>query len=340
MRKTHQLLTLFISLLFMTHLINAQSIVSSVEKDYSGIHTIIINGYYSRVEVMGTSTSQTILKANISSSLHPYLNIHHKSENGTLTITVDTPKSNPDNTKGLIRLSVPSRTNIAVKNTNGQVLLQNLTGTKQSINTTLGKIHLENISATVDIKTVSGDVTVAGLKGQLELSAQLGNHILRRCSGEASINTGRGHVTVSDFNGPLKIQTSSGRQTIKMMNGNIDLTSKEGDLTINNIKGHINAESTSGQVNIEQASGTISINTVAGSQTGKSVRLTGNSTFTSLSGNIYFQLINPKSELSFLMKSKSGILKAYSNTVKRSLALGSGPIKINSQTASGNQTFY
>ena len=318
----------------------AQSIVTTFEKPFSGITTVEIEGSYCNVEVNEISTSEVRLKGEIRSSNHYYLNIHHSVNGSTLKVWVDKPKSNPGDTKGTLVFMVPRRTKVNINNTNGHVLVQSLSGNKHSINTTLGKVTIRNCTSSFWVKTISGSVNASGLKGNLDLTSRLGDHVFKSVTGLVNVKSGNGSLSANGINGNLTTTTTSANQRINNVNGRVDCEAKDGDIALNGVTGNVNAKTVAGDIKIDQVTGALTITSVTGHQTGKGIRLTGHSTFNSSSGNVYLQLSNPKEKLSFYLSSTSGHLKAKGREGRRNLVMDNNGIKVTGKTGAGSQNYY
>ncbi|MBI9065531.1 MAG: hypothetical protein JEZ14_26330 [Marinilabiliaceae bacterium] len=319
---------------------HAQAIVATLEKSFSGINSIQIEGDYCAVEVSGTTTSDVQFKGEIRSSDHYYLNIHQSVNGGVLKIWVDHPKTNPGNTKGQLTFMVPARTTVTVKNANGHVLLENLSGSQYTLTTTLGKITTRKLSAKLVAHSTSGSVNVLGLKGDLESTTRMGAQQLKDITGQVTATAETGTITASGINGNITLHTTRGNQSLNNISGHVTTEAKEGKLIMTGIKGNIKASTERGAMELNQVTGALQLSTISGSQRGTGVRLTDDSSFQSTSGTINMQLTNGKQELSFYLTATSGHLKAKGTIGRRNLVIDQGGIKVTGKTASGSQTYF
>jgi DUF4097 and DUF4098 domain-containing protein YvlB len=104
--------------------------------------------------------------------------------------------------------------------------------------------------ATVELKSVSGDVTVASLGGMAKIDCVSGNVTLRGAAG----------VEVKLVSGDLEVENIAGDAFIKAVSGNIDVTK---------IKGSIEADAVSGDIELRDVSEaqTVDVKTVSGNVT-------------------------------------------------------------------------
>jgi len=338
--QSSKLLLSLLSLLFLSTLSHAQAIVATLEKSFSGINTIQIEGDYCAVEVTGTTTSNVQFKGEIRSSDHYYLNIHHSVNGSTLKVWVDRPTSNPGRTKGQLTFMVPTRIAVTVKNANGSVLLENLSGDQYTLTTTLGKITTHNLSAQLVAHSTSGSVNVQGLKGDLESATRMGAQQLKNITGQVTATAETGSITANGINGNVTIHTTRGNQSLINISGHVSTEAIEGKLTLTDIKGNIKASTERGTMDLNQVTGALQLSSISGSQRGTNVRLTGDSSFESTSGSINMQLTNGQQELSFYLTATSGHLKAKGTIGRRNLVIDNGGIKVTGKTASGSQTYF
>jgi len=97
--------------------------------------------------------------------------------------------------------------------------------------------------------TGSGDQTVEGLRGNVDLESGSGNLRLSRLTGEMRFQTGSGNVKGHELSGPAKIKAGSGDIEIEEMGaGDVDIHTGSGNITVSNINGGFHAEAGSGDI--------------------------------------------------------------------------------------------
>ncbi len=120
-------------------------------------------------------------------------------------------------------------------------------------------VNLNNISIDYEITvpentairahTGSGDQTVEGLKGNVDLESGSGDLRLARLTGELHFQTGSGNVRGRDLAGPAKVKAGSGDIEIEeMAAGDVDIRTGSGNITVNGINGGFHAEAGSGNI--------------------------------------------------------------------------------------------
>lgn len=120
-------------------------------------------------------------------------------------------------------------------------------------------INLHNISVDYEITvpentavrahTGSGDQTVEGLKGNIDLESGSGDLKLARLAGEMRFQTGSGNVSGRDLSGPAKVKAGSGDIEIEEMGaGDVDIRTGSGNITVKGINGGFHAEAGSGDI--------------------------------------------------------------------------------------------
>src|ERR1022692_3417974 len=120
-------------------------------------------------------------------------------------------------------------------------------------------VNLNNISIDYDITvpentairahTGSGDQTIEGLKGNVDLESGSGDLKLARLTGEMRFQTGSGNVRGRELSGPAKIKAGSGDIDVEEMGaGDVDIRTGSGNITVNGIYGGFHAEAGSGDI--------------------------------------------------------------------------------------------
>ena len=120
-------------------------------------------------------------------------------------------------------------------------------------------VHLSNISVDYEITvpentavrthTGSGDQTVEGLKGNIDLESGSGDLKLARLTGEMRFQTGSGNVRGHELSGPAKVKAGSGDIEIEEIGaGDVDIRTGSGNITVNGINGGFRAEAGSGDI--------------------------------------------------------------------------------------------
>jgi DUF4097 and DUF4098 domain-containing protein YvlB len=120
-------------------------------------------------------------------------------------------------------------------------------------------VNLHNISIDYEIvvpentairaHTGSGDQTVEGLKGSVDLESGSGDLRLARLTGDMRFQTGSGNVRGRELAGPAKIKAGSGDIEIEeTAPGDIDIRTGSGNITAKGINGGFHAEAGSGDI--------------------------------------------------------------------------------------------
>lgn len=124
----------------------------------------------------------------------------------------------------------------------------------------------------------SGDQTIEGTRGRVELQTGSGDVKLARLTGDIRIQTGSGNVRGHEISGPVRGGAGSGDIEIEEKgSGDIDLHTGSGNITIRGVQGALHAEAGSGDVTAEGTqTGTWEIHTGSGNVR---VRLPGNAAF-------------------------------------------------------------
>ena len=120
------------------------------------------------------------------------------------------------------------------------------------------------VPANTKILTVSdsGETTIAGLTGSVNVQTQSGAIGLQRIGGGATVSTGSGDVLVEGTSGPLTVTTSSSAFTARALGGNLHVRTNSGAVNA--------AYEGAGDVDVETGSSAIQLRGVRGAVTAAS----------------------------------------------------------------------
>ncbi len=121
----------------------------------------------------------------------------------------------------------------------------------------------------VDVATASGDVTMDGTLGGLEMRSVSGDaRITGELEGDTSVKAISGNVRLPRLAGDLTAKTVSGHVAAESVDGSVSVKSVSGDVHLGLLReGNVTVKSVSGDIELGIASGT-SIDVDAGSATG------------------------------------------------------------------------
>lgn len=82
-------------------------------------------------------------------------------------------------------------------------------------------------------KSQSGDISIRGTRGEVEVNAQSGD------------------IRIEDVNGRLDVKSFSGDIAATNVTGDVDITTQSGDLTLTDIRGNVEISNTSGDISMK-----------------------------------------------------------------------------------------
>ena len=95
----------------------------------------------------------------------------------------------------------------------------------------------------------SGDQTVEGVHGNIDLESGSGDMRLARLNGDMNFHTGSGNIHAREVAGPARAKAGSGDIEIDERGaGDIDIRTGSGNITVNGINGGFHAEAGSGDI--------------------------------------------------------------------------------------------
>jgi DUF4097 and DUF4098 domain-containing protein YvlB len=97
--------------------------------------------------------------------------------------------------------------------------------------------------------TGSGDQSLEGVRGRVDLESGSGDLKLARLTGEMRFSTGSGNIRGREISGPARVKAGSGDIEIEETGeGDIDIRTGSGNITVKGINGGFHAEAGSGDI--------------------------------------------------------------------------------------------
>lgn len=107
---------------------------------------------------------------------------------------------------------------------------------------------------TIRSQSGSGDQTIEGTRGNIDLQSGSGDLKLARLTGEVRLQTGSGDVVAREISGPVRGNTGSGNMELEETgSGDVDLHTGSGNIKARGIHGAFHAEAGSGDITAEGA---------------------------------------------------------------------------------------
>jgi hypothetical protein len=138
----------------------------------------------------------------------------------------------------------------------------------------------------------------------------------------------------------LVVETGSGKVFVDRVEGRkCSVRTVSGRVRLYHVRGRVSAESVSGSIDLYSTQGGIKARSVSGSITGRGLRLTDESSFSTVSGSVDVELDSALDDLSFDLHSVSGSITVGSIRAERGLKIGFGRTLVRGTTVSGSMLF-
>lgn len=162
--------------------------------------------------------------------------------------------------------------------------------TRVKFNSASGDIEINGVTNSIDVNTASGDIKLSNLKGKIKLNTASGDVKLNTINSNLKLNTASGDIDAENLDGKIKIITASGDVDINKANGELYVNSASGEIEAKNLNGNIKINTASGDIDIENAKGELSVNSASGEIEAAQIEISGESSFTTASGDVELSL--------------------------------------------------
>ena len=198
--------------LILAQAASAEEVVRKAQADPHG--DVVIGNVAGEVQVVGWDRNEVHVRADLSSGVE---RLEFETSGARTTIKVVLPKGrgNYEGSSDLL-VNVPRGSSVSLNTVSADQIIKDVRGT-QRLQAVSGMIQTELYNEDLEIKSVSGDVTVRGNngKGVLRLTTVSGAAHLQDVGSEIDLNTVTGDIQV-------RVKELS-RARIKTTNGNLDL---------------------------------------------------------------------------------------------------------------------
>lgn len=116
----------------------------------------------------------------------------------------------------------------------------------------------------VRVRNGSGDVTVQGIEGPVNLETGSGDIEVKSIARRVDISAGSGDISIRDVRGEVVVSARSGGLQLDAVGGDIRARTSSGDIRINHPGGKVQAHASSGDIEIDGVSADLRVETGSG----------------------------------------------------------------------------
>lgn len=169
----------------------------------------------------------------------------------------------------------------------------------------------------IEFSSASGGFSAVGLKNDISASTASGDISSSQCRGRLEAKCASGAIDILDHAGEIAAKAASGDVEVKNTSGNIALKAISGDIEAENLVGDLELKVVSGDIEIKKAKGSFKITCASGDVEAEEIRITGESSFKIVSGDILVTLAESAAhDLTLDSATGSAVLDFNGNAVK------------------------
>ena len=143
------------------------------------------------------------------------------------------------------------------------------------------------------ISTVTGDISVSGMKKKTDIRTISGKIIANEMDGVTELNAVSGNIDAENITGKTNFFVGNGKLIIKNISGIIGIKTLQGVIEAENLNGKVSARMPNGNFRLKSCQGSFEIKTASGEIWATDTKITGNSYFRNASGDIQVTLGAP-----------------------------------------------
>jgi hypothetical protein len=139
----------------------------------------------------------------------------------------------------------------------------------------------------------------------------------------------------------VRVESGAGRVFVDgIEGGTYSVHTVSGRIRVDHVRGRLSVDSVSGGIDMDSMEGSVNAKTVSGGIAGRNVCLDGDSSFSSVSGNVDVELDSSIEDFAFDLKSVSGSITVGEIRAERGLRMGFGRPLVRGHTISGALSFH
>jgi hypothetical protein len=208
----------------------------------------------SKVEVFvfQNSSRKTLTNDELKSKINDDYDLDVSLKNNELTVTAKPKHRITDWKKALnfsFKIYIPKSASTDLRTSGGNISLANLSGDKE-FTTSGGNLNLDAIEGKTKGTTSGGNINLNNAKDDIDLTTSGGNINAEKSSGNINIVTSGGSINMEDLNGKIKASTSGGNVKGKTIGGDLNASTSGGNVSLHNLTCALKAATSGGDIDV------------------------------------------------------------------------------------------
>lgn len=167
-------------------------------------------------------------------------------------------------------INVPQKFNVDIETRSGDISVVGLTGLVE-LSTSGGEIVLRDIDGEVDAKTSGGDIEVINSTKRVEIRTSGGDLMLEEIGGPLIAKTSGGDITLIGSKDRAELRTSGGDIVLRNVGGEVQAQTSGGDIEVDETRGAVEVHTSGGDIDITDVDGELDASTSGGDIDGRSI---------------------------------------------------------------------
>ncbi|OHD17473.1 MAG: hypothetical protein A2087_07055 [Spirochaetes bacterium GWD1_61_31] len=298
-----KMLLAFVVMVFASGLVFGSGLSGTFTQEFMNTRELILDSLFIPVTITGHSGVSCRIEAfDIPREVEVFI----EEGNGSISLRVQQQRNTslPPGQRARLVISLPAAAACQLSSASGSFAVTGLSGPTLQIRSASGAVHCFDTAVPLDIQTSSGAISISGSQRDTVLKSASGAIKLERSQGDAVIEAISGAITVENVNGAIKADSTSGAIAVRGFQGRLYLTS------------------------------------VSGRISGSNLQLQGEGRFATTSGAIDLDVLNQAADCRCTAVSVTGAIELFGNRGHNNMQLGSGSLRLELRTVSGQIKLY
>jgi len=150
---------------------------------------------------------------------------------------------------GALDVTVPEGTHVVVRTVDGEVRVAGPAADVE-VRAADGDVHVSGARGDLDVRGRDGDVTAQGVRGGVAVELSDGDVRVTEAGGDVTVGSNDGAVVLADVAGGADVRGSDGRIEVRDVGGALTVRNVDGDVLVAQVRGDVTARAVDGDVTV------------------------------------------------------------------------------------------
>ncbi|MBO0899138.1 DUF4097 family beta strand repeat protein [Cellulomonas sp. zg-ZUI22] len=148
-----------------------------------------------------------------------------------------------------LEVTVPEGTHVVVRTVDGEVRVAGPAADVE-VRAADGDVHVSGARGDLDVRGLDGDVTAQGVRGDVAVELADGDARVTEAGGDVAVRSRDGAVVLADVAGDADVRGSDGHIEVRDVRGALTARNRDGDVLVAQVRGDVTVQAVDGDVTV------------------------------------------------------------------------------------------